>query len=147
MRFFVLRCALVLWLLLSGCAGPSGEEAREDALPAAQERLTELASDGGHFQVSFTSELDPIAINQLHRWTLQVAAKDGTPVEGATIAVKGEMPEHGHGMPTQPQVTADLGGGTYQVEGMRFQMGGWWNVTFTIEADGVQDSVTFHLKL
>jgi len=44
-------------------------------------------------------------------------------------------------------VTADLGGGTYQVEGMRFQMGGWWNVTFTIEADGVQDSVTFHLKL
>ncbi|MFZ4847501.1 MAG: FixH family protein [Caldilinea sp.] len=147
MLFFVLRCALVLWLLLSGCAGPSGEDAKEDVLPAAQERLTELASDGGHFQVSFTSELDPITINQLHRWTLQVADKDGTPVEGATITVKGEMPEHGHGMPTQPQVTADLGGGIYQVEGMRFQMGGGWSVTFTIEADGVQDSVTFQLKL
>ena len=143
MRFFVLRYALVLWLLLSGCAGPNGE----DALPAASESLTRLASDGGHFQVSFTSEFDPIAINQLHRWTLQVAAEDGTPVEGATISVKGEMPEHGHGMPTQPQMTADLGGGAYRIEGMRFQMGGEWTVTFTIAADGVQDSVTFHLKL
>ncbi len=141
MRLLGLCCALVL--LLNGCAGIN----EKGSLPAASERLTELASNGGHFQVSFTSELDPISLNQLHAWTLQVAAEDGTPVEGATIAVKGEMPEHGHGMPTQPQMTADLGGGAYRIEGMRFQMGGEWTVTFTIEADGVQDSVTFHLKL
>ena len=44
-------------------------------------------------------------------------------------------------------MTADLGGGAYRIEGMRFQMGGEWTVTFTIEADGVQDSVTFKVRL
>ena len=52
------------------------------------------------------------------------------------IQVSGDMPEHRHGMPTQPQVTQNLGGGDYLVEGMRFQMGGWWAVTFAIDADG-----------
>ena len=57
------------------------------------------------------------------------------------------MPEHNHGMPTQPQVTESQGGGNYRVEGMQFQMGGLWTVTFVIEAGGVQDTVTFNLQL
>ena len=57
------------------------------------------------------------------------------------------MPEHNHGMPTQPQVTQNLGGGDYRVEGVQFQMGGWWTITFDIDAGGVQDTVTFNLQL
>jgi hypothetical protein len=39
-------------------------------------------------------------------------------------------------MPTRPQVTEELGGGDYRVEGMQFQMGGWWTMIFDIEAGG-----------
>jgi hypothetical protein len=57
------------------------------------------------------------------------------------------MPQHGHGLPTRPQVTRALGDGTYLVEGMKFQMGGWWVVDFTIEVNGQSDSVRFNLAL
>src|SRR5687768_16550771 len=39
--------------------------------------------------------------------TIQVALKDakGQPLDGMTVSVDGGMPQHGHGLPTQPRVT------------------------------------------
>jgi hypothetical protein len=112
-------------------------------LDTSAERLT----NNGAFKVSFKSELDPIKIGSMHSWILHVETADGQPVKGATIRVDGGMPEHGHGLPTSPQVTQDLGSGNYLVEGLRFQMGGWWEVKFNISADGVEDNVTFNIVL
>ena len=57
------------------------------------------------------------------------------------------MPQHGHGLPTRPQVTQDLGNGDYLVEGLKFQMIGWWEVRYTITASEQSDSITFNLVL
>ena len=38
------------------------------------------------------------------------------------------MPQHGHGLPTRPRVTRSLGEGIYEIEGVRFNMGGWWGI-------------------
>ena len=57
------------------------------------------------------------------------------------------MPQHGHGLPTQPRITDDQGNGEYLVEGMKFQMPGWWTLSFHITADDQSDSVTFNLVL
>jgi hypothetical protein len=76
-----------------------------------------------------------------------VETADGQPVENAAIVVDGGMPQHGHGLPTQPQVTQNLGGGDYLVEGLKFQMPGWWEVKFRITADGQSDGVIFNLVL
>lgn len=108
---------------------------------------TEKLTENGAFKVSFKSELDPIVIGPIHSWTIHVETADGQPVEGAAILVNGGMPEHGHGLPTAPQVTKDLGNGDYLVEGLKFQMGGWWEVKFNISADGTTDDVTFNLVL
>lgn len=78
---------------------------------------------------------------------LEGAPGAGMPVEGATISVDGGMPQHGHGLPTTPRVTRALGEGAYQVEGLKFNMGGWWEVKFRIEAAAGVDSVTFNLAL
>ncbi len=137
---------LLIAMLIGGCTMPMAMHSQGNP-PAELDYSTTRTSDEGRFVASFTSALDPIAINQMHSWTLHVETADGAPVENATIRVSGDMPEHRHGMPTQPQVTQNLGGGDYLVEGMRFQMGGWWTVTFEIDADGVQDSVTFNLRL
>jgi len=63
------------------------------------------------------------------------------------IRVDGDMPEHGHGLPTRPRVTAYLGNGDYLVEGMKFQMTGWWYVEFDVSAGGTQDTVRFDFVL
>jgi hypothetical protein len=108
---------------------------------------TTRMTNNGAFIASFKSQLDPISIGSMHSWILHVETADGQPVEGAAILVDGGMPDHGHGLPTSPQVTQDMGNGDYLVEGLRFQMGGWWEVKFTITADGVEDNVTFNIIL
>lgn len=108
---------------------------------------TSRRSDDGLFQVSWSSDADVPPLNQIHTWTLHIETADGQPVEGATILVDGGMPQHGHGLPTNPQVTEDLGGGDYRLEGMRFQMPGFWEVRFNISANGQDDSITFNLIL
>ena len=108
---------------------------------------TVLDSEKGFYTVSYTSDVEPIEINRMHAWTLHVAAPDGTPVEDAEITVDGGMPAHDHGLPTKRRVTENLGDGNYRVEGLRFQMGGAWQVSFTIASAGNVDSVTFDLNL
>jgi hypothetical protein len=102
------------------------------------------------FTISYKSEVEPVVINQLHTWTLHIEAVSGQPLNSATVTIDGGMPEHNHGMPTQPIVTP-LGDGNFRAEGMKFQMPGWWTVTVTV-ADTVGpgdrvDSATFNLLL
>jgi len=104
-------------------------------------------SNNGVFKASVSSELEPVMINQLHVWTLSLTTADGAPVEDATITVTGNMPAHAHGMPTSPQVTANLGGGNYTVEGMQFQMGGEWEVIFNVSSGTQTDDVVFRFTL
>ncbi|MCS6825484.1 MAG: FixH family protein [Caldilinea sp.] len=134
-------------LILAGCSSSPASSTTNASAPANLDFSTTRLSEAGRYRVSFTSELNPIAINRLHTWTLHVETPDGAPVENAVIQVHGDMPEHRHGMPTAPKVTQYLGDGNYRVEGMRFQMGGWWEVVFEIEANGENDRVVFNLML
>jgi hypothetical protein len=81
--------------------------------------------------------------------TVRVAITDaaGVPVDDATIQIDGGMPQHGHGLPTRPRVTRALGNGLYEIEGVRFNMGGWWEFKLAINAPSASDVVTFNLAL
>ena len=41
----------------------------------------------------------------------------------------------------------DLGAGSYRVEGMKFNMTGWWELRFAITAPAGSDDVVFNVKL
>lgn len=93
-----------------------------------------------------------VPLNRLHRWRLLVSDLHGVPVRGARIDVTGHMPGHVHGLPTQPRVTAEIAPGVYRVEGLKFQMDGWWVMQFEIHpaadaagAAPVSDNVAFNL--
>jgi hypothetical protein len=116
-------------------------------VPDTLDTSTTMLSANGLFSASYQPELDPIAINQIHEWTVHVEDADGNPVEDAHVHVDGGMPQHGHGLPTAPQVTEYLGNGDYLVEGMKFNMGGWWVMTVDVEADGQSDRATFNMVL
>ena len=104
-------------------------------------------TQAGVFAVAIEPELEPVQQGPLHNWIVTVTMPDGQPVEDATITVDGGMPQHGHGLPTAPAVTAALGEGRYRIEGVRFNMGGWWELKLAITAGGASDAVTFNLVL
>ncbi len=101
----------------------------------------------GLFRVTYTAALQPITINQIHDWILQLETADGAPVENATIVIDGGMPSHNHGLPTAPNVEAELGGGAYRVTGMRFHMRGDWEIRLTIDDGQQRDLLIIPLRL
>jgi len=115
-------------------------------MPVADTLAEEWSSQRNVYTVSFESSLEPIEINRIHSWTLSISS-DGEPVTGAELTISGGMPAHDHGMPTRPRVTEELGNGEYRLEGMRFHMGGDWEVSIEIKADGKSDTVVVTLTL
>lgn len=115
-----------------------------DEIPASLDTATSKMSDAGHYKVSISPEHPPVAINALHNWILKIATPAGNPEENATISIDGGMPAHGHGLPTAPRVTKYLGDGKYLIEGVRFNMGGWWQITFDISGTH-SDKVGFNI--
>jgi hypothetical protein len=105
------------------------------------------SSASGAFSVSYEPAVSPVPKRELHAWTMQVRSRDGRPVDGAQLAISGGMPDHGHGLPTQPKVQKALGDGRYVVDGMKFNMGGYWVVDVDIVAGSVRDRVRFELNL
>lgn len=104
-------------------------------------------TDQGLYTASVEPGLSPITVGTMHGWVVQISTRDGKPVDHARIAVDGGMPQHGHGLPTEPEVSADLGDGRYQVDGMKFNMPGWWVVNLSVDGPAGPDTVTFNLVL
>lgn len=105
------------------------------------------SSASGTYRATIYPQGDSIPQGKLHRWTLHLETAAGVPVDSATIAVDGGMPQHGHGLPTKPRATRDLGNGDHLIEGMKFNMGGWWVVKFRVATAQGADSLIFNLKL
>ncbi|HFQ93615.1 MAG TPA: hypothetical protein ENK32_06375 [Anaerolineae bacterium] len=116
-------------------------------VPADLDTSLSRPTEQGAYQVTISSELDPLSLNEIHNWTIHVETPDGTAVTNAEITVDGGMPVHQHGFPTAPQVTENLGNGDYKLEGVKFSMAGWWEMKLDITADGQSDSVTFNIVL
>ena len=104
-------------------------------------------SEGGRYRAAIKPQGDSIPQGKLHRWVLHLETASGAPVDACEITVDGGMPQHGHGLPTKPRVTRDLGNGDHLVDGMKFNMGGWWVVKFRVASTTGTDSVVFNLKL
>lgn len=99
------------------------------------------------YSVKYQSVGGKIRMNKIHSWELSIKDDGGRPVNNAKITVVGDMPEHGHGLPTQPVVTGIGVEGLYRIDGMKFTMPGWWIVTISVMADGTHDSVSFNLNV
>ena len=89
----------------------------------------------------------PLRTRKLQTIQVVITDRDGHPVVGATMTIDGGMPQHGHGLPTRPRVSRALGGGIYEIEGLRFNMGGWWEFSLSIISPVGTDVVTFDLGL
>ena len=114
--------------------------------PAGLDYSLSHASDAGRYFATAWPDLSPLRTGTLHSWQFGLTDKDGLPVADVPIRVDGGMPQHGHGLPTRPRVTG-LGDGQYRVDGMKFNMPGWWVVYLLIDAPDGADRITFNLEL
>ena len=89
----------------------------------------------------------PLRPRQMQTVRVTLRDREGHVVEAAQISIDGGMPQHGHGLPTRPRVTRTLGDGIYEIEGVRFNMGGWWEFKLAIAGSRGADTVTFNLEL
>jgi hypothetical protein len=138
---WLLAAAVVAASLLSGCMmmakAPSDLDYSRTRTSQSHRYVATIRPDG-----------DSIPKGKLQRWTLHLETPTGVAVDSATIVVDGGMPQHGHGLPTKPRVTRALGNGDHLVEGMKFNMGGWWVVKFRVASSAAgADSVVFNLSL
>jgi hypothetical protein len=120
--------------LLAGCMSP----------PADLDLSPRRHTAHNTYVVEIRPADGPVDLNRIHAWEVDVTSPDGQPVDGLRIAVDGGMPQHGHGLPTRPRVTRQLGPGRYLVEGMKFSMTGWWEIKLKIDGAAGSDSVTFN---
>ena len=131
----------------AGCTDVLARGAHEVRAPAATEfGLGPRTSLKGVYSAPLQPRA-PIRLRQMQTLTVRVLDANGRPIDDASISIDGGMPEHGHGLPTRPRVTRSLGDGVYEIEGVRFSMGGWWEFKLAIDAPAGSDGVTFNLSL
>jgi len=123
-----------LLVALTACATPPKDLDLSLRHPSAQ----------GRYVIQMEPPAAAPAINQIHSWQIKLSSPQGTPVRNARIAVDGGMPQHGHGLPTRPQVTREVADGTYLMEGMKFSMTGWWEIKLAIQAAEGSDTAVFN---
>jgi hypothetical protein len=146
---------LLVALLAVACSSDEPEETPAPEMaamampdtPGDLDMATTKLTEDELFQVTISSNLDPLSLNEIHSWTVHVETADGEAVENAEIAVDGGMPDHNHGFPTAPEITEEIGGGEYLLEGVKFSMAGWWELKLDITAGEQSDSVTFNIIL
>jgi hypothetical protein len=126
--------SLLALAALAACMSPPA------GLNVSQERFT----TDNKYSIAIHALGEPVTINKMHAWEIRLRSPSGEAVPGATIRVGGGMPQHGHGFPTQPRVTKELGDGRYLVEGIKFSMPGWWEIKLNINGAYGEDVITFN---
>ncbi len=145
-KFKLIHALIAAPVVLASIAGAGYAAMMMSPPPADLDLSRTKTSDNGSF-IATIVPAEPITLNQIQTWTVEVALADGSAPAPEAIRIDGGMPQHGHGLPTNPQVTADLGDGRFAVEGMKFNMPGWWVVNVHVETPEGVDQATFNLTL
>jgi len=100
------------------------------------------ATANGAFTVTITGADPMMPMHGENTWQLTVADAEGAAVEGATIVVTPDMPDHGHGTePATFTATAGDEAGAYAVGPITLQMPGVWRFSIEVTpAEGAADS-------
>jgi hypothetical protein len=138
---------LLLGVLLVACATEVAP-----APPPEPERTPDrgwrATSDSGRLVGWIHPEADElVAIGQFQTWVLELRDASGAGVSGAAVAITGGMPAHGHGLPTQPRVSEELGGGRYRIEGVKLNMVGAWVIEVFVQTSALRDRLRFDLTI
>ena len=98
------------------------------------------------FFTAVVTHPQPLPVEMLHTWRVRLLDRRRRPVTGARITVTGDMPAHGHGLPTTP-IAVSRGRGRYDLQGMMFQMPGLWYVQLRVRSGGRVDRIRIRFTI
>lgn len=146
-------CLALCCACLAACApdDPEGAGACAAADPEALARQVPIPTSGdeGLFAVWIAeAEPDPPDVG-LNTWTFDVTDAAGAPLEGAAVAVRPFMPEHGHGTVPELYDAPEASPGRYRGPPIHLFMPGLWELHVELYDAGetVADVATFRFCL
>ena len=146
-RFWVaLPVAAIALVCLIATAG-DGYPARAALVAPVAARISDIPSHARTYRASLITSADPIELGRPLAVTLEIRTAANAPVEGALLTVESWMPDDETAGVARPWAIAELGGGLYRVDGIRFDSRGWWNVRLRISTTAATDSLAFNLVL
>lgn len=129
--------AIVLWAIAlggSGCGANDGS-------------VRSRETDGGAYRVSYHLTRDGFPLNEHCSLLVNVESlADEALPEALTIEVDADMPSHGHGINTLPEVVKSSPG-AFEVEGLLFHMPGEWELYVDVVVGPVRERATFAFTL
>ncbi len=157
------KVACVWWVLvgLAGCRSTTEPESAEMIRPVAESSPVgeqsqpetlgdglETLSNGGRYLVTCWIVPQPPGVNELFELVVEIkeAADPTSRVTDLELIADADMPEHGHGMNTRPEVQS-LSNGRFLVQGMMFHMFGFWEIYLDITRHGVTERAQLELTL
>jgi hypothetical protein len=124
--------------LIPGC---QQETVQVESTPARVETVS------GKYLIQYQFNPDSVPKNEHFSVKISLSLKnENTMPDGLTIKVNADMPSHGHGMNTEPEIK-QLSSGEFLVDGLLFHMGGDWELYIDVMEDGIPDRATIPLKL
>ncbi len=100
-----------------------------------------MTTKGGSYSVTLAPVGGEILHNEHFSVELSVKSTKGD-AEPFKVVVDGDMPGHGHGMNTKPELV-EQGEGRYKVDGMLFHMEGDWEIMVDITGKGATERAAF----
>lgn len=127
----------------------SGNSSSDEYSPASNrpEDAFSKASEQGVFRVSIWPEDGEIPLRRLHAWVVRVEDANGARMVPILLTIDGGMPQHGHGLDTRPRIVQPLQNGDYRIDGMKFHMGGVWQLKLKIATDDLADVANFEVHV
>jgi cytochrome c peroxidase len=107
----------------------------------------EQVTDASRYRFQLSPQNEPVPIGKIHNWILHAETIDGDEFVPTQFAVDGGMAGHGHGFPTQPQITRVLGQGDFLISGVKFNMPGAWLLKIGLAGPTGWDTATFELSV
>jgi len=153
-----MRFPVVSLLLLAACGGASdpaptaGPAASAEAADASGAWQATRWTQGRKYQVTLDLHPDPPAMGELFEVRARLLDRAGEPIEDAKVRLDARMPQHDHGMMTDPiddpgvcddQGTCRNPDGVYTTRGFKFHMGGEWTILVSVEGPLGPDNTSF----
>ncbi len=105
-----------------------------------------VAGQAGQVFADLALDIAQVEVGAFIEVPFTLTDASGLPLTAASVTVSGGMAMHGHGLPTSP-VVEDLGEGRYVIKGLKFSMGGDWQLRLTVTSGTVIDAVDFTFAL
>jgi hypothetical protein len=139
---------VILALAIAACHAPADAPAPAWGAPKV--------TQSGRYKVGLELIPDPPKLGELFVVHAAFTELNGTPIEDGQVKLNARMPQHNHGMETDPQndpgicdqalangATCKHPGGIYETTGFKFHMGGPWTITVDVVGPRGADSTSF----